>query len=94
MQMRTWGTALMAAMLAGASVAAAADREIVNGVTVLRGSGALQNTGPAVPPTGTPAGIGSGSSYRPDNSGAVNSVVTGSANAGGEIGNPPPGAGR
>ncbi len=91
---RTWMTALAIAMFAGAAVATAADREVVNGVTVLRGSGTLQNTGPAAPPTGTPTTSGSGGSYRPDNSGPVNSLGTGSANAGGEIGNLPPGAGR
>ena len=94
MQNRTWLTALAIAMLAGASMATAADREIANGVTVLRGSGTLQNTGPAAPPTGTPTTSGSGGSYRPDSSGPANARGTGSANAGGEIANPPPGSAK
>jgi hypothetical protein len=83
--------ALATAMIAG--MASAALAETVNGVTILRGT--------PVPPANSPAGIGSGSSippgnpyYRADQSGSVNSVHTGSANAGGQFNNLPAGAGR
>lgn len=81
--------AMAMAMITG--MAAAAPAETVNGVTILRGT----------PSGGSPSGTGSGSSippgnpnYRADQSGSVNSVHTGSANAGGEFNNLPPGAGR
>ena len=100
------GTAVLAmAMLAGIGAAPA---ETVNGVTVLRGGPSAVQYGGTTVLRGTPikpgsseSGIGSGSSAPPrnvpygiDRSGAVNAAHTGSANAGGEIGNPPPGAGQ
>ena len=82
--------ALAAAMIAGVTGAWA---ETVNGVTILRGRPSTAET--------VESGIGSGSStpsgstyYRADQSGTVNSVHTGSANAGGQFNNIPPGAGR
>ena len=83
--------ALAAAMTVGLTAAATA--ETVNGVTILRGRPSTAET--------VESGIGSGSTtppgnpyYRADQSGAVNSVHTGSANAGGQFNNLPPGAGR
>lgn len=99
--------ALAAAVIAG--VASTASAETVNGVTVLRGPSAEQRgrttvlRGAPITPGSSESGIGSGSSAPPatgnaglvlDRSGTLNGLHTGSANAGGEIGNPPPGAGR
>ncbi len=105
MQSRTRMAALTAAMIAALSTAATA--ETVNGVSILRGpaastSGVTVLRGrPATPSGEAPAGVGSGSSAPPrtggytiDQSGFLNALHTGSANAGGEIANPPPGAGR
>lgn len=95
MRTRIWLTVAGLALLGWASAAGASDREIQNGVTVLRGSGTLQNTGPDVPPTvigpNTTAGSGGGGI---DNSGALNALRTGNSGAGGFNANPPPGAGR
>lgn len=86
MRQRTGMAALAAAMIVAGSIAAPA--ETVNGVTILRGhpSSAGTGSGSSTPP-GNPY-------YRADQSGAVNSLHTGSANAGGQFNNLPPGAGR
>src|SRR5712691_8519889 len=84
----------LAASLPGLALAASAEN--VGGVTILRGSGTAGTQ------SGNPAEVGSGSSTAPatgggysvDRSGDQNSLHTGSANAGGVIANPPPGAGR
>ena len=86
--------AAIAAVLIGASAAAVAgERQDVNGVTILRGKVATGQQGNGVGGANTVVGSGGGT-YRADQSGAINSVVTGSANAGGEFNNLPPGAGR
>ncbi len=91
-----------------AAMASAAPAETVNGVTVLRGPSTVERTTttvlrgrPITPPGSSEADIGSGSStppgngnYRPDRSGAMNSLHTGSANAGGAFNNLPPSLGR
>jgi hypothetical protein len=98
--------ALTAAVIAG--MASAAPAETVNGVTVLRGGPSAEQHGTTtvlrgapVMPSSIASGIGSGSStppgnpyYRADQSGAVNSLHTGSTNAGGQFNNLPPSAGR
>jgi hypothetical protein len=93
MQSRIWLTALAIAALAGVSVAAASEREIVNGVTVLRGKTPNEQNA-AGPATGSSLMPGSGGGYAIDQSGVINATRTGSSSAGGEIANPPPGAGR
>lgn len=96
MRRRIWMIAAGLAVFGWAAVAGATDREIQNGVTVLRGAGTLQNTGPDVPPTviGPNTTAGSGGSTVIDNSGALNALRTGNSGAGGANANPPPGAGR
>ena len=89
----TAALAVVAAMLlSGAALAASSEQ--VGSVTILRGGG---TNGPQT----NPLEIGSGSStaprtpaYAPDATGDWNSTHTGSANAGGTIILPPPGAGR
>jgi hypothetical protein len=85
-------TVMATAMIAG--TVSAGTTETVNGVTILRGS-------PATAPGSAASGLGSGSSAPPSNtragidqSGALNAVHTGSANAGGAFDNLPPNAGR
>jgi hypothetical protein len=85
--------AVIVAALVGTSVAAMAE-ETVPGVTVLRGN--------TITTDGTVIGVGTGgvdtAPTNPANayhqSGNVNELRTGSANAGGEIGNLSPGLGR
>jgi hypothetical protein len=82
--------ATLAAALMGVSLAAVA-QDTVGGVTVLRGNNVTSE--------GVAIGIGTGGTETaPANpvtqSGNFNALRTGSANAGGEIGNPLPGAGR
>ncbi len=97
--------ALASAVIAG--MASAAPAETVNGVTILRGPRTVEQTTtvlrgrPATSPGSSETGIGSGSStppgngnYRADQSGAVNALRTGSANAGGAFDNLPPSLGR
>ena len=88
------GMIAVAAALVGVSVAAMA-QNTERGVTVLRGN--------TVTSEGVVIGIGGGIEAAPtptnasrgvNETGNRNAVRTGSANAGGEIGNPPPGAGR
>lgn len=106
MRHRIATTALATAMIA--LMSAAAPAETVDGVTVLRGGPSAVQHGPTtvlrgapVTPGSSEAAIGSGSSAPPGNTGAVmdrsgaaNALHTGSANAGGEFDNLPPGAGR
>jgi hypothetical protein len=90
---RKIGLAAVVAVLVGASLAAAA-QDTTHGVTVLRGNNVTSE--------GVAIGIGTGGTETaPPNAanalnqtGNVNARRTGSANAGGEIGNTPPGAGR
>lgn len=85
--------AAIAALIAASATALAAEREVVNGVTILRGRTPVEEAGGGI--GGANAIPFSGSSvYRIDQSGAANALHTGSANAGGQIGNLPPGAGR
>lgn len=90
---RKIGLAAVLAVLVGASLAAAA-QDTARGVTVLRGNNVTSE--------GVAIGVGSGGTETaPPNAanafnqtGNVNARRTGSANAGGEIGNPSPAAGR
>jgi hypothetical protein len=90
---RKIGMAATAAALIGVSLAALA-QETASGVTVLRGNNVTSE--------GVAIGIGSGgteaapanAANAPLQSGNFNATRTGSANAGGEIANPPPGANR
>lgn len=86
---RKIGLAAVVAALVGASLAAAA-QDTARGVTVLRGNN--------VTTEGVAIGVGTGGTEtapaNAGNTGNVNALRTGSANAGGEIGNPLPGAGR
>jgi len=87
---RKIGMAALVAALVGVSLAAVAqDNE--RGVTVLRGNNVTsEGVSMGIGGTGTdkaPANAASGINL----TGNVNAVRTGSANAGGEIGNPPPG---
>ena len=96
---RKIGMAAIVAALVGVSLAAVA-QDTARGVTVLRGNNVTSE--------GVSMGVGNGGTETaPANAanafgqtGNVNAVRTGSANAGGEIGNPPvgvgliPGAGR
>lgn len=85
--------AAVVAIIVGMSLAATAE-ETTRGVTVLRGN--------PVTSDGTVMGVGNGgvetAPANPANtivqSGNLNALHTGSSNAGGEIANPPPGAGR
>jgi hypothetical protein len=85
---------LAAVIVATLNLAGAALAQEIQGVTVLRGN--------TVTSDGTHIGVGNGGAdVAPtsaansfDQSGNVNAVRTGSANAGGEIANPPPGFGR
>lgn len=87
------GVAALVAALVGVSLAAVA-QDTTGGVTVLRGNNVTSE--------GVSIGIGTGDTQTaPANAanefnqtGNVNARRTGSANAGGEIGNPLPGAGR
>jgi hypothetical protein len=93
---RTISTTVLAVagLMALAAAAAAASVQTTNGVTVIRGTGANRESG-------TPAGAGNGSTTPPaassgyvlDRSGKLNSLHTGSENAGGIVTNPPPGSG-
>lgn len=87
--------AAMAVLLIGMSgLGTAQTTRTGNGVTILRGNTEnprLSGVGPGTGDPGTPAPGGGGSV---DQSGAFNAVHTGSSSAGGEIANPPPGAGR
>lgn len=87
---RKIGLAAVVAVLVGASLAAAA-QDTARGITVLRGNNVTSE--------GVAIGIGSGGTETAppatfNQTGNINARRTGSANAGGEIGNPPPGAGR
>jgi hypothetical protein len=88
-------TAAVVAALIGASPAATA-QETTRGVTVLRGNpvtsdGTVMGVGNGgVEPGPAPANAANGVNQ----SGNLNALRTGSANAGGEIGNPLTGAGR
>jgi len=90
---RKIGIAAIAGVLVGFSLAAAA-QDTARGVTVLRGNN-MTSEGVAI-------GVGTGGTETaPPNaasdvnqSGNVNALRTGSANAGGEIANPPPEIGR
>ena len=84
---------MVAALIGATATAVASESEVVNGVTILRGRTPTEQVGVG--------GAGSGSSippgnayYRADQSGASNALHTGSANAGGQFNNIPPGAGR
>jgi hypothetical protein len=86
--------AAFAAALVGMSLAAAA-QETAHGVTVLRGN-TITSEGVVIG-----VGVGGGPETAPANAanapyltGNANAVRTGSANAGGEMGNPPAGSGR
>jgi hypothetical protein len=90
---RKIGIATVVAALVGMSLAAAA-QDTASGVTVLRGNNVTSE--------GVSIGVGTGGvETTPANaanaltqSGNFNALRTGSANAGGEIGNAPVGAGR
>ncbi len=85
--------AMVMAGLAAPPAALAQARE--RGVTVFRGhAGVATYPNTAVPATANVTNGIAGGSTETDRSGAVNAVHTGSANAGGEIANPPPGGGR
>ncbi|MGE5271606.1 MAG: hypothetical protein ACM3JG_18255 [Thiohalocapsa sp.] len=95
MQRSTLIMAAIAALIAAGATASAAEREVVNGVTILRGRTPVEEPGGGVGGANALPGGGSGSSiYLIDRSGVLNELHTGSANAGGQIGNLPPGAGR
>jgi hypothetical protein len=89
---RKIGIPAFVAALVGISLAAAA--QDTARVTVLRGN--------TVTSEGIAIGLGNGGTETApanaanayDQTGNINALRTGSANAGGEIGNPPPGAGR
>jgi hypothetical protein len=90
---RKIGIAAVVGVLVGISLAAAA-QDTAHGVTVLRGNNVTSE--------GVAIGIGTGGTETaPPNAansviqtGNINALRTGSANVGGEIGNPLPGAGR
>jgi hypothetical protein len=90
---RKIGIAAVVGLLVGVSLTAAA-QNTTSGVTVLRGNNVTSE--------GVAIGVGTGGTETaPANaanvlyqSGNFNALRTGSANAGGEIGNPLPGAGR
>ena len=90
---RKIGIAAVVGVLLGVSLAAAA-QDTARGVTVLRGNNVTSE--------GVAIGVGTGGlETAPPNAanainqtGNFNALRTGSANAGGEIGNPPPGAAR
>lgn len=77
----------IAALIAGLVVAAAAPA--LAETTVLRGSPASKERGSGGAPGGPVENSDTGTRASPnDDSGPVNALVTGSANAGGEIGSP------
>jgi hypothetical protein len=94
MQKSRLAPAIVAVLIAITGTAVAGERQDVNGVTILRGRTPTPPGNGIGGASGVPGGGSGGSVPRTGQSGALNALHTGSANAGGQFNNIPPGAGR